>query len=918
MTNKENVYSMLKELSLKMNGAEEYGITAQNIANVLGLQRNVVSHFLNDLNREGIVIKINTRPVYFIDREVYERRKGDLKLVSKYLRKNNNNEKEQQDKEVFRNLIGFDGSLKYIVEQCKSAVLYPPNGLPILLVGASGVGKSFLAQLVFDYAKATKNIKENSPFMILNCAEYANNPELLSSTLFGHCKGTYTGAESNRVGLIEEADGGILFLDEIHRLPPEGQEKLFLFLDKGIYRRLGESGKWRKADVRMIFATTENPENCFLQTFLRRIPLIVNIPIFQERPLEEKLELIYSIYKKEAINIKKDILVSNQVINILLKSKINGNIGKLTNTIKLSCANAFNSFSDKRLNILRIKINNLQKEYIDNFEGIILNNINYNDMLLSCSDNNEINLVSKDFKKVTNIISKMLNITNSFQMGQVTYDEFFNSSLVILNELIDDIVFNEIDKNTNTVIFNSIQKIVENILTYIQSNYGIKYYGNSGEIFTYLLAYFIEHHDDNDTDEINEAIKYLSKLFSKEYKIALNIIENIENNLDVLVNKIVIIFILIYIKSLNRDSRIDQINAIIIAHGYTTASSIAGVANRMLGKYVFESFDMSLETSPLEMGNKLNSYIKTIDTSKGLIILVDMGSLENVYKNIDKEFYGDIAIVNNISTQLALDVGNRILQFQSLEQIAKETVEKNVCRYNYIPSNNKRGDAIITTCITGIGTAIKIKDLLDRCFSNNEVKVIAYDYNKLKGNGKEDYIFKKYNVKFIIGTSNPKIEEVPYISLEDLIMRRGDMVLTNTLNNVVDSEIIDRINREVVKLFTLDNVLNYLTILNPDKIIDQVEKALYSLEISLGFRLQNDIKISLYIHICCMIERLVIKDPIMTYNKIEEFEQCHTHFIELVKRAFSVIEQFYKVEIPISEIGFIYDSINNKIKDFEF
>jgi len=152
--------------------------------------------------------------------------------------------------------------------------------------------------------------------------------------------------------------------------------------------------------------------------------------------------------------------------------------------------------------------------------------------------------------------------------------------------------------------------------------------------------------------------------------------------------------------------------------------------------------------------------------------------------------------------------------------------------------------------------------------------------------------------------------------VEDMIMRKGDITLTNSLSNIVDAGIIDKINREIVKLFTLENVLNYLTILNPEKIIEQVEQALYNLEIGLGFKFKNDLKISLYIHICCMIERLVIKDPIMTYNKTIELEQCHIQFIKLLRKAFSVIEQFYKVEIPTSEIGFIYDSINNKIEDF--
>ncbi len=913
MTNKENINIKLKELSIKMDVEKDYGVTANDIAQCLGIQRNIVSHLLNKLNKEGLAIKINTRPVYFIHQEIYEERKSKMKLVSKYL---DSNTKDTGDNEAFKNLVGFDGSLKYVVDQCKSAVLYPTNGLTILLVGSSGVGKSLLAQTIFEYARSENVIVKNSPFIIFNCAEYANNPELLSATLFGSIKGAYTGADRDKAGLIEEADGGFLFLDEIHRLSPEGQEKLFLFLDKGVFRSVGESGGWRRAEVRMIFATTENPKNSFLQTFLRRIPLIVNIPDLQERPLNEKLELIYNIYKKEAINIKKDILVSNQVINILIKNKDSGNIGKLTNAIKLSCANAFSNSNEKQVNVFTIKVNNLPKEFVDGFDGIILNNVNLRDIVVSCSDKEQPNAFKNNFKKTSDLTDKMINKIKEMKNKQISYSEFIKSSLFILNELIDDIVFNEVNKKTNTVIFKSIKTVVENILTYLQSDFSIKHYGNSVEIITFLLIYFMEYDGESTNVDIDEIISYLRKSYSKEYKIVSNLVNIVETNLNMTLNKLAIIYILIYIKSFNRESNLDQINAIIIAHGYTTASSIAGVSNRMIGQYVFEAFDMPLEISNTEICKKLNSYIDTIDTTKGLIILVDMGSLENIYKEIHKDFYGDIAIINNISTKLALDVGNRIVNYQSIQQIAKEAVEKNVCSFDYIPSKNKKKDAIITTCFTGIGTAKKMKDLLERCFSNEKVKVIAYDYEKLKGNGREDYVFKQYNIKLIIGTSDPKIEEVPYISLESMIMRKGDVILTNSLSNIVDAVVIDKINIEIIKLFTLENVVNYLTILNPDKIIDQVQQALHNLEIGLGFKFKNDLKIGLYIHICCMIERLVIKDPIMTYNKSLELEQCHIQFITLVRNAFSVIEQFYKVNIPISEIGFIYDSIKNKIEDF--
>ena len=94
----------------------------------------------------------------------------------------------------------------------------------------------------------------------MNCAEYANNPELLTANLFGYVKGAYTGAEENQEGLLSLANEGVLFLDEIHCLEAKCQEKLFQYMDKGIYHKVGDNEKWYRSNCRLIFATTENPQ----------------------------------------------------------------------------------------------------------------------------------------------------------------------------------------------------------------------------------------------------------------------------------------------------------------------------------------------------------------------------------------------------------------------------------------------------------------------------------------------------------------------------------------------------------------------------------------------------------------------------------------------------------------------------------
>ena len=110
-------------------------------------------------------------------------------------------------------------------------ISYPPHGLHTLICGESGVGKSLLAESMANYAKELWGKEKNIPFITFSCADYADNAQLLVSQLFGYVKGAYTGADEAKDGLLKQANGGYLFLDEVHRLSSENQEKLFSFMD---------------------------------------------------------------------------------------------------------------------------------------------------------------------------------------------------------------------------------------------------------------------------------------------------------------------------------------------------------------------------------------------------------------------------------------------------------------------------------------------------------------------------------------------------------------------------------------------------------------------------------------------------------------------------------------------------------------
>lgn len=291
------------------------GVTARQIGSELGLDRSTASRYLNDLVRLGRADKRTGRPVRYLPKTGSK----DGSCLPKPATA------ESQD----------------LLEDALAALLYPPTGLPILFTGETGVGKTYLAKKLVEVAIKENYFPQDTPFVAFNCAEYAQNPELLLAQLFGVKKGAYTGALENRAGLVERANGGILFLDEIHRLPPSGQEMLFYLIDQGTYRRLGETSVEHPVQIRLIGATTEAPKKVLLPALSRRFSVQIEIPPLRKRPLAVRERLVETFFTEEAKQTKIPITVSAECRTRLLTYPCPGNIGQLKSDIQIACARAF-------------------------------------------------------------------------------------------------------------------------------------------------------------------------------------------------------------------------------------------------------------------------------------------------------------------------------------------------------------------------------------------------------------------------------------------------------------------------------------------------------------------------------------------------------------------------------------------------
>ena len=185
-------------------------------------------------------------------------------------------------------IIGNDPVLNNALE---TAVKFAPTGLSVLIQGESGVGKESFARIIHQFGT-----RRQAPFFVVNCG--ALPKELVNSELFGHVKGSFTGAIETRKGYFEEADGGTLFLDEIAELPLESQALLLRVLQSGEYRKVG-SNKVEHTDVRIVAATNVNLYEAVKRGKFRE-DLYFRLSAAQIRipPLRERKGDIYLLFRK--------------------------------------------------------------------------------------------------------------------------------------------------------------------------------------------------------------------------------------------------------------------------------------------------------------------------------------------------------------------------------------------------------------------------------------------------------------------------------------------------------------------------------------------------------------------------------------------------------------------------------------------
>ncbi|EBP4694579.1 AAA family ATPase, partial [Salmonella enterica] len=611
--NKESIF---RQLELRLAGCSLTadalsGFSAMAIADSLRQKRSIISHHLNNLHREQRVVKVNSRPVLFLPVEALRRhhrlavRQGDYASIQALCA-------ERQDS--LELLIGAQGSLQESLRQCKAAISYPGAGLPLLLRGPTGTGKSFLARQLWQYAIEQGILPPEAPFTVFNCAEYANNPELLTSKLFGHAKGAFTGADRAVSGLIETSNGGVLFIDEVHRLPPEGQEKLFHFMDNGTWRRLGESSDERSATVRLIFASTEDLEKHFLATFIRRIPVIVKILPIAERGQYERLAFIHHFFRREAQRLHHDLSLDSEIISQLMQETLEGNVGGLENLIRNICASAW-TFGQRDDGVLEVKAGQLPDRLLMEVPFTVPQTA---ERVMIYREGGVFPRVSGQHQEYLRLTENICGLCEELAQENIsarTFDKLVYQNLTLY---LDALMNKESPRARQDKRLRFIEDVGKAIAAHYDLELNAEFAYLTGRYLTSLPLTPVEA----SPSVRHVMLRWLEEAPGLAQRVAQKLLDVVNNKYDLLIDTLDRLVVAAIVSNAIDATSGGKVKALIIAHGYSTASSIAGVANRLIGEKIYHAMDMPMEVAFSDVSRAIVDYLQHTDTRAGVMVLI--------------------------------------------------------------------------------------------------------------------------------------------------------------------------------------------------------------------------------------------------------------------------------------------------------
>jgi len=883
----DKVYDMLCKLEKTM----PEGVSASDISAALNIDRSNASRYLNILHKENRVDKIQGRPVLY---------KSTSKNLSHQL---------ESDTYSLDKMVGATSSLAVSIQKAKAAVLYPPRGLHTLILGETGVGKSMFAELMYRFSIESKVLKEGAPFIRFNCADYADNPNLLTAQIFGVKKGAYTGADANRDGLLKMAHNGFLFLDEVHRLSPQGQEMLFTYIDKGFFRPLGATDTVEYANVRIIAATTESPQSYLLRTFTRRIPMVITLPPLRDRSLIERYALIETFIKEESLRVNKSIYINKNSLIAYLLYDCPNNIGQLKSDIQLACAKAFLNYKSSNDNYILISQSDLPSHVIKGLMKIkyhrkeieqILSNT---DDILKFSQDKKDNLyISVEYSNDEDFyssIEKKLESLKNLGIDEKEANEILNIDIETrFQKYIGNISDKFRKEELSKVVDMEVLEIVEEILLLAKQSLKKEF---DEKIYSGLALHLERSIERIRRGEkiYNPKLNFIRVNYEDEFLFATKIAKLIDNkfSIEIPIDEIGYLAMFFTTSSFNIDiEEKGKVKILVIMHGKATASSMVDVANSLIGEEYAEALDMPLSMKPETMYEIAKRKILEIDEGKGAIILVDMGSLVSFGDMIMDDTGIECRTIDMVSTPLVIDACRKAIMGYELNEIYDSIVEKNFQPTEKIAKkDNRKSNAIVTACFTGEGSSKRLISVIkDKIKNESQIKLIPINIlDNISFKKRISELEKRYNILAVVSTIDIDTGHIPFISAIEILNGGG----INKIKEILKEEDI---------FFKIGKSLNdHMVNVQGEEVADKVKVVIRNIEKVLDLKISNDVKMGIALHMGFLVDNILNGVEAKSFENLDEYKALHRKEFSQIRKCLELLEKSYNITIEESELAHI-------------
>lgn len=874
-SNKDIVLEYMQQNSTSVLNNDIRKFTTQELSEELTIQRTNLSTILNALVKENKVEKLQGKPVYY----------KVLTIPGTVL-------KEQS---CFKMLIGYDGSLKNAVQLAKAAILYPGHSLNTLIIGPSGSGKSYFAKMMYAFAKENHVIHMDAPFIKVNCRHYDGEEENLYKRLFEN--------SSDELSAVDQASGGVLFIDHIDFLPIKAKEMLFDLI---------EHENTKLTDVILICAGNDTMRKPLLDAYCAKFSVQIELPQLADWKIEERFILVQEFLQKEAFRMKRIIHINSELLRCILLYRCEHNVKQLKSDIKVGCANAYVREFERNHQELYMYMNDFPayvrkgflfyKDNKDSIENLIPQNYSY-----TFSDRDMGKIEENAFvgtegsdkdETVYDIIDR--KVVELKERGIKEED----ISTIINTDLENDMRILHKRLNQKKINKESISKVVDLRIVTIVEKFIQEASNYFGRIYPEATFYGLCLHLSATIDKPNQLQRLSNTQIMEtihnnpdEYNFCMKFSTQLEKEFDIQLPIDEVVFITMFITDRNAFEETRRPVVLIAMHGAATASSMADAVNALVRCDNVYAFDLSLELDMHQAYEDLKKKILEIDQGKGIVFLYDMGSLKTMVDTIVQETAIPIRTIEIPSTLIALDISRKASSATSLDEIAIDMGTENAAADPKAYQRQDNSKVIVTLCMSGKGAAVQMKNYLENNMPKDKADVVALAISdRATLMDQVNRIRKDHQIIYVIGTYDPKLYGIPFISVSQLFQTPADKL--NMLLALEEVKLPETVDFEGIYTYLKEQLPGLdITLLKRTlpRIITKIKKRINGMSL--------DMELGLFLHIACSIWRFQQNEEIPVNVHRESILSKNKRLYNDLKDYLKPIEEEFIIEFNDDELA---------------